>query len=163
MIGYFWQLMSENLIKEQAHTYPTEWNGTECSQLWCLRISQTNKHWNIRNQNLWLVPEFFFLPVRCSKNTNLLPLRYQKHYNDDGLLKCHNHYVQSTLTHPSTALQWVTCQREEKFNIHIWLVLPHSKHWRKAVWEEGQLHPFGVPSPTSQVLSLPPLPHSTPI
>lgn len=143
MIGYFWQLMSENLIKEQEHTNPTELNGTECSQSWCLRISQTNKHWNTRNQNLWLAPDFF-LSVRCSKNTNLLPLRYQKHYNDDGFLKCHNHYVQSTLTHPSTALQWVTCKREEKINTHIWLVLPHNKHFRKAIREEGQLYLWSI-------------------
>lgn len=57
--------------------------------------------------------------MKSCKNTNLFPLRYKQHYDDDGFLKCHNHYVQSTLADPSTALQRVTCRKDERFNICI--------------------------------------------
>lgn len=151
-------LISSSPIKLKEHTTTTELIGNECRQWWCL--SQTNKHcW----KSLQLPPKIH-LSVKCFKNTNLFPLRYKQHYDDDGFLKCHNHYIQSTLAHPSTALQGVTCKKKERFNICIGLILLHSKHLKKAVLEEaaGQLNPLEVPSPIPLVLLLPlPQTHSS--
>lgn len=149
-------LISSIPIKLKEHTTTTELIGNECRQSWCL--SQTNKHcW----KSLQLPPKIH-LSVKCCKNTNLFPLRYKQHYDDDGFLKCHNHYVQSTLAHPSTALQGVTCKKDERFNTCTGLIYFRVNILKKAVLEEavGQLNPPELPSPSPLVLLFPlPLPH----
>lgn len=157
MTGYSWQWMPESLIsriltKLKEHATTTELNGIDHRQLRCL--SRTNEHYQ-KSIALQLPPEIHF-SVKCCRSTNLFPLRYKKHYNDDGFLKCHNQYVESTLAHPSTALHWIPCKKEERFNICTGLILLHSKHLRKAVLEEaGQPYPLKVLSPVSLVLLLP--------